>query len=839
MNTENPVYNTVKLAQSFLDYRGFKTNQKWKFYDKEFLGSSFYPGPVLPVDLNDDGRYEYIFSINIYPFTQIPIAILGFDNNIINLTQKYLPDGTPTVGHSAFIYYADINGDAKSDIIVSEAGFDYPPWDGSRIGLALRDGLVFRNLSEKIPSTKSRAYAIGVADFNNDGRNEILVPGQGSSDTSDSYLLIVSGIDITTSPNPLSEYIKQGLNSHTAIVNADFNNDRRGDLLLSGAWTDRNNRILYGSGTGFDTTAINILPTGPLGEEAYLESRRYRPKPIYSGPEVNSIVFDIDNDGLNDVFSIGQISTYYSPGSYTGGSPSNGLNDDLSTNVYGPSSFWITKNINGLNFFPKYSSDHNLGDVYYKNIFPFDINSDGNIDVIGHYWTVNNPKNFGTTIFVNNGSGQFKLFDGSKLFPGLLVNRFPEALKMQKDLGWIVPISNRSNRLEGLQIVKKEVSDEGLFSIQAFSVNGLDSLKNEISSEKKMIFDRKYSRFLEGGNQGDVFFDVNPSYRSDIQFEITLELVSKNIRDTPNFSMVMNGKVLVDKKQITVDQDNKAQFVINANKAEPITSLQLAFDSLKYINESTVSYIIIRSFSANGSKVQFIDANFSNGFAFNEAVAQANGDGAISFGASALSSINKSINSEHDVIDGGQSIDTCCYSGLRAEYTITKSTAETLKIFKLGEINDLLANIERLQFKDISVAFDTSGIAGTAYRIYKAAFNRTPDTAGLGYWIAQMDKGVNTVDVAARFIDSPEFRTLYGQNPSNADFLTKVYTNVLGRTPDQGGYNWWLNELNTNPSKTKAKVLADFSESGENQTGVASLIGTGITYEPWMGSTQA
>jgi len=49
------------------------------------------------------------------------------------------------------------------------------------------------------------------------------------------------------------------------------------------------------------------------------------------------------------------------------------------------------------------------------------------------------------------------------------------------------------------------------------------------------------------------------------------------------------------------------------------------------------------------------------------------------------------------------------------------------------------------------------------------------------------------------------------------------------------GYNWWLNELNTNPEKTKAKVLADFAESAENQTGVVSLIGNGITYEPWVG----
>jgi hypothetical protein len=43
------------------------------------------------------------------------------------------------------------------------------------------------------------------------------------------------------------------------------------------------------------------------------------------------------------------------------------------------------------------------------------------------------------------------------------------------------------------------------------------------------------------------------------------------------------------------------------------------------------------------------------------------------------------------------------------------------------------------------------------------------------------------------------------------------------------------NQLNTNPEKTKSKVLSDFAESPENQTGVLSLIGSGIAYEPWVG----
>ena len=96
-----------------------------------------------------------------------------------------------------------------------------------------------------------------------------------------------------------------------------------------------------------------------------------------------------------------------------------------------------------------------------------------------------------------------------------------------------------------------------------------------------------------------------------------------------------------------------------------------------------------------------------------------------------------------------------------------------------------------------------------------------------------MDEGLDVVEVAARFIDSSEFRSLYGHSPSNAEFLTNVYSNVLDRTPDTAGLEWWMNEVTINPSKTWQKVLADFSESSENQANVASLIANGIPYDPW------
>jgi len=190
-------------------------------------------------------------------------------------------------------------------------------------------------------------------------------------------------------------------------------------------------------------------------------------------------------------------------------------------------------------------------------------------------------------------------------------------------------------------------------------------------------------------------------------------------------------------------------------------------------------------------------------------------------------------------INGGAGTDTATFQLTRSNYIVTISGTSTTITSRAGsEGVDTLTGVERLSFSDGAVALDLSGISGMAYRIYKAAFNRDPmngDKGGLGYWIGQMDRGMNLLEVSARFIDSNEFRSLYGSNPTNAEFLTKVYQNVLGRQPEAEGYNWWLNQLNTNPEKTKPKVLADFAESAENQSGVLGLIGAGIAYEAWMG----
>jgi hypothetical protein len=90
-----------------------------------------------------------------------------------------------------------------------------------------------------------------------------------------------------------------------------------------------------------------------------------------------------------------------------------------------------------------------------------------------------------------------------------------------------------------------------------------------------------------------------------------------------------------------------------------------------------------------------------------------------------------------------------------------------------------------------------------------------------------MDGGINLPTVASGFIASNEFKTLYGANPTNDQFVSKLYNNVLGRAPDEGGFNYWVGLLN-NKQIDMTSTLVNFSESTENQAEVIGVIQDGI-----------
>lgn len=183
----------------------------------------------------------------------------------------------------------------------------------------------------------------------------------------------------------------------------------------------------------------------------------------------------------------------------------------------------------------------------------------------------------------------------------------------------------------------------------------------------------------------------------------------------------------------------------------------------------------------------------------------------------------------NDTYDGGTGLDTVHYAYLSADgggFTATPS-GNGFTVQGAGK-TDTLVNVERVDFGDGStLALDVKAgeHTGSAYRLYEAAFGRTPDTAGLNYWVKNLDAGASLQQVAKGFVDSAEFKTL---NPGNTQqaIINNFYLNVLHRDADSAGSQYWNAAMNNGMSASD--VLVSFSESAENINNTAAELNNGV-----------
>ena len=107
---------------------------------------------------------------------------------------------------------------------------------------------------------------------------------------------------------------------------------------------------------------------------------------------------------------------------------------------------------------------------------------------------------------------------------------------------------------------------------------------------------------------------------------------------------------------------------------------------------------------------------------------------------------------------------------------------------------------------------------GPLVRLYTAYFRRIPDYGGLMYWYGQMypdngSAGRLFNHVSDSFAQSAEFVGTYG-SLNNLAFVELVYQNVLGRTAEPGGRDYWVGRLNA--GLIRGEMMIGFSESAEN-----------------------
>ena len=183
----------------------------------------------------------------------------------------------------------------------------------------------------------------------------------------------------------------------------------------------------------------------------------------------------------------------------------------------------------------------------------------------------------------------------------------------------------------------------------------------------------------------------------------------------------------------------------------------------------------------------------------------------------------------NDAINGGAGFDTVLYSGVRANYLIIKSGDVTSVTDKAGaEGVDSMRGIEKIQFADQSLTIEYNDLAQALYLSY---FGRAADTGGLLNFQAQLaaleaPRSVNALSAAygnnagiRGLIDSfglsDESKALYSGDTQS--FVQAIYKNVLNRTPDQGGLDFWSGAINSG-SLTRANASLSIMAGAQSNT---------------------
>ena len=99
---------------------------------------------------------------------------------------------------------------------------------------------------------------------------------------------------------------------------------------------------------------------------------------------------------------------------------------------------------------------------------------------------------------------------------------------------------------------------------------------------------------------------------------------------------------------------------------------------------------------------------------------------------------------------------------------------------------------------------------------YLGILRRDADYGGFRDCLDALLQGMSRKQIVQYFLNSTEFKSQFGSNLTNGEFVKRMYANVLLRAPDTVGYNYWVGQLN-NGKMTRAQVALSFLDSAEFQ----------------------
>ena len=80
-------------------------------------------------------------------------------------------------------------------------------------------------------------------------------------------------------------------------------------------------------------------------------------------------------------------------------------------------------------------------------------------------------------------------------------------------------------------------------------------------------------------------------------------------------------------------------------------------------------------------------------------------------------------------------------------------------------------------------------------KMYVAAFIRAPENSGLEYWMLQLANGKSFDEILDTVFSLDIVKEIYPQDLPNESFVTLIYVNVFGKSPDVEGLLYWSHQL--------------------------------------------
>ena len=261
------------------------------------------------------------------------------------------------------------------------------------------------------------------------------------------------------------------------------------------------------------------------------------------------------------------------------------------------------------------------------------------------------------------------------------------------------------------------------------------------------------------------------------------------------------------------------------NFSDPGSSGVPGFNELYYLS----NYSDAKNAVANGS--------YESGLSYYQAIGKNRGDLIFNAGTKISGSSTDDEIKAFDLgfltIDAGEGVDSVVYGSNKSSYTVEENSSNwRVSNSSLFSGFDELNDVERIKFNDGTLALDIDpgDTAGQAYRLYQAAFARTPDMPGVAYHMNDMESnGLSIQQIASNFMASPEFKTQYGENLSDDAYINALYQNVLGRGAGVEEVAYYQERFD-NGTWDRPQVMINFAESPENVSLVAPQIVDGI----WM-----